>query len=193
MILAPLGVFSLALAVDGTEPQGRLAAFGVACVAGTAAGIALLRVGRRETWRDPRPTPRPVLVSFAVFVVVLLIVSTLLLIRRSPMPWPVTGEQSTVIGLMFLGAAAYFVYGLVQPRWENAGGQLAGFLAYDAVLIWPFLERLPDVAPEFRLELWVYTSVVVYSAIVAIVYLAFHRTTRGQHRPAPEAVPARAA
>ena len=82
----------------------------------------------------------------------------------------------------------------MQPRWENAGGQLAGFLAYDAVLIWPFLKRLPDIAPEFRLELWVYTSVVVYSAIVAIVYLAFHRATRGQHRPAPapEAVPARA-
>ena len=184
-------VFSFALAVDGTEPQGRLAAFGVACVVGTAAGIALLRMTRREPWRDPRPTPRLVLVSFAVFVVVLLIVSTLLLTGRSPLPWPVTDEQSTVIGLMFLGAAAYFVYGLARPFWENAGGQLAGFLAYDVVLIWPFLKRLPDVTPEFRLELWVYTAVVVYSAIVAIVYLAFHPVDprasprRARSRPCP--------
>ena len=72
---------------------------------------------------------------------------------------------------------------------ENAGGQLAGFLAYDAVLIWPFLKRLPDVAPEFRLELWTYTAVVVYSAIVAIVYLALHPVTRGRHRRAPAASP----
>jgi hypothetical protein len=193
VILAPLAVYSFTLAAGGTEPRGRLAAFGVACVAVVAGGIALLRMTRRQPWRDPRPTPRLVLVSFAVFVVVLLFVSTSLLVRRSPLPWPVTDEQSTVIGLMFVGAAAYFVYGLARPFWENAGGQLAGFLAYDAVLIWPFLKRLPDVAPEFRLELWVYTAVVVYSAIVAIVYLALHPVTRARHRDVPAAIPARAA
>ena len=42
---------------------------------------------------------------------------------------------------MFLGSATYFAYGIVRPRWTNAGGQLAGFLAYDLVLIVPFMTR----------------------------------------------------
>jgi hypothetical protein len=168
-------------------------AFGVACVAGVAAGIAMLRLSLRHPWSDPRQTPRPVLISFGVFTVALLLVSTLLLTRNSPLPWPVTGDQSTVIGLMFLGAAAYFVYGLARPRWENAGGQLAGFLAYDLVLLWPFLKRLPDIAPEFRAELWIYTAVLVYSGIVAVVYLALHPATRGvRGADAPETAPLRA-
>ncbi len=132
-------------------------------------------------------------VSFGVFTAALLVVSTLLLARNSPLPWQVTGDRSTAIGLMFLGAAAYFVYGLVDRRWENAGGQLAGFLAYDAVLLWPFVERLPDIAPEFRLALWIYTAVLVYSGIVALVYLAFHPATRGRRQhDAPEAAAVRA-
>lgn len=190
VILAPLGVYSLALALDGAEPRGRLAAFGLACVAGVGAGAALLRIARRAEWRDPRPTPVPVLVAFAVFLVALLIVSTLLIARQSVLPWPVTGPQSTAIGLMFLGAAAYFAYGLADRRWENAGGQLAGFLAYDAVLIWPFVDRLSGIAPEFRLELWIYTAVVVGSAAVALVYLALHPATRRRRADELEPLPA---
>jgi hypothetical protein len=122
---------------------------------------------------------------FAVFVVLLLIVSSLLLARASVLPWPVTGDQSTAIGLMFLGAAAYFAFGLVEPCWENAGGQLAGFLAYDLVLIWPFLKRLPGVPAEFRVELVVYTVVVTYSGLLAAYYLFVARETRGAFEPPP--------
>ncbi|HUP31688.1 MAG TPA: hypothetical protein VM184_01555, partial [Gaiellaceae bacterium] len=140
---------------------------------------------------DPRPAPALVLWSFRLFVVLLLLVSTLLLARVSVLPWPVTGDQSTAIGLMFLGAAAYFVYGLVEPRWENAGGQLAGFLAYDLVLIGPFLDRLPDVPGEFRVELVVYTIVVAYSGALAAYYLLVARSTRGAAEPdAAEPAPA---
>ncbi len=98
-------------------------------------GIGLLRVARRHVWRDPRPTPLPVVVSFGVFTAALLVVSTLLLARNSPLPWQVTGDRSTAIGLMFLGAAAYFVYGLVDRRWENAGGQLAQHDAPEAAAV----------------------------------------------------------
>jgi hypothetical protein len=69
---------------------------------------------------------------------------------------------------MFLGAALYIVYGLIRPVWANAAGQLLGFLAYDLVLIMPFVQRLPTVAPEHRMGLIVYAAVVVYSALIAI-------------------------
>ena len=94
------------------------------------------------------------------------------------MPWSITPELSTLFGLMFLGAAAYFAFGLVEPRWENAGGQLAGFLAYDAVLIVPFVQRLPTIDPALRLNLVIYTAVVATSAILAIWYLGLDRRTR---------------
>jgi len=80
-----------------------------------------------------------------VFIVALLIVSGLLIARVPDiLPWALTPELSTLIGCMFLGAAAYFAYGVAAPRWENAGGQLAGFLAYGVVLILPFLVRPAD-------------------------------------------------
>src|SRR5881392_3773200 len=43
-----------------------------------------------------------------------------------------------MFGLIFLGAATYFIYGALDPHWGNAVGQLAGFLAYDLVLLSPF-------------------------------------------------------
>jgi len=79
---------------------------------------------------------------------------------------------------MFLGAMTYFIYALVRPSWVNAAGQLAAFLAYDVVLIVPFLTRLPTVAPEHRISLIVYTLVVSYSGLLAIYYLFLHKPTR---------------
>jgi hypothetical protein len=93
-------------------------------------------------------------------------------------PWSITPELSVVIGWMFLGASAYFAYGLLKPSWTNAAGQLAGFLAYDVVLIVPFLTRLPTVTPEHRLGLTIYTGVLLLSGLVAIYYLFIHRPTR---------------
>jgi hypothetical protein len=191
VILAPLGLYSLVRAAAGADDGARVAAFGVACLLGVGFGVVLLRTGLRGRWLDPRPAPALVLWSSRLFVALLLLVSTLLLVRASVLPWPVTGDQSTAIGLMFLGAAAYFVYGLVEPRWENAGGQLAGFLAYDLVLIGPFLDRLPDVPAEFRVELVIYTVVVAYSGALAAYYLLVARSTRGAAGPdAVEPVPA---
>ena len=63
---------------------------------------------------------------------------------------------------------ALFGLGLLRPGWLNAAGQLAGFLAYNVVLIAPFLMRLPTTAPEQRTGLIIYTAVVTYSGLLAI-------------------------
>jgi len=181
-ILVPFSAFSFVHAAGGAgEASAHVAVFGVTCVAGALVGLALLRWSLGHTWRDPRPTPRLVRGSFAFFVVALVIVAGLLIARVPDiLPWPVTPELSTLIGIMFLGAAAYFAYGVVVPRWENAGGQLAGFLAYDVVLIIPFLVRLPTIDEHLRINLVVYTAVVAFSGLLAIWYLALDARTRGR-------------
>ena len=93
-------------------------------------------------------------------------------------PWTITRDLSLVIGWMFLGAATYFVYALVRPGWLNAAGQLAGFLAYDVVLIVPFLTRLSTAAPEHAVGLIIYTAVVTYSGLLATYYLFIRKSTR---------------
>jgi hypothetical protein len=111
---------------------------------------------------------------------VVLVIAGASLVAQVPnvMPWPITPELSTLFGFLFLGAATYFAFGLVEPRWENAGGQLAGFLAYDLVLVIPLLQRFPTVDDRLRPSLSAYTLVVVLSGLLAAWYLFLERDTR---------------
>lgn len=157
----------------------ELAIFGMVCAAGALGGLLLLRWGLAHPWRDPRPTPRLVRGAFVVFVVALVLAGGALLLGvPNSLPWTITPELSILFGCLFLGAAAYFAYGLADPRWENAGGQLAGFLAYDLVLIVPFLQRLPTVDDQVRLNLIAYTTVVLMSALIGAYYVFIDRRTR---------------
>ena len=176
VIFVPLTIFMLqASAWVGTGP----AIFGLVSAVGIVFGVWLLRYGLGGPITDPRPCPPLVRISFAVFVVALILVGGAMVLKQpNIIPWRITPDGSVVIGWMFLGAAAYFLYALARPSWHNAGGQLAGFLAYDIVLIIPFLQRLPTVAEEFRLSLIVYTIVVTYSGLLAAYYLFLHPSTR---------------
>ncbi len=181
-IFVPFAVFSFAQVAGGDAgSSAHVAAFGFVSAIGVVVGLWLLRWALAHQWQDPRPTPRLVRASFVVFIVALIIVSALLVARvPDVLPWAITPELSTLIGFMFLGAAAYFAYGVVDPRWENAGGQLAGFLAYDIVLIVPFVVRLPTIDQHLLPNLVVYTGVVVYSGVLAAWYLGFDPSTRGR-------------
>ena len=183
VILAPMAAYILWLGLAGGDSGKTI--YGVICALGAVFGLWLFLWSRRLPMAD-QTTPMPPLVrgSFVVFIAALLFTSARLFLGIPTIPWPLTPELSVVVGCIFLGAAAYFIYGLLRPRWANAGGQLSGFLAYDLVLIVPFLRALPNVAPEFRTGLLVYTIVVVYSGLLAIYYLFIHRSTRlwGQAR-----------
>ncbi len=175
IILGPMAAYLFLLAARG---ESGLALYGVVVGLGALFGAWLFGWGRRRPLDASVPMPRPVWWSFVVFVVALVYVSARLFLGIPTLPWPLTPELSVLVGCMFLGAAAYFVYGLLRPSWANAGGQLAGFLMYDLVLIGPLLSRLPTIAPEFRVALIVYLVVVVYSGLLAIYYLFMHRPTR---------------
>ena len=54
-----------------------------------------------------------------------------------------------VDGWLFLGASVYFIYAVARPAWEMPTGPLLGFLAYDIVLILPFiLGTSPGCSPS---------------------------------------------
>jgi hypothetical protein len=81
-------------------------------------------------------------------------------------------------GWIFLGAACYFLYALINPKWANAQGQLLGFLAYDVVLIAPFLNHFTTVDPRLWINLVIYTGVIIYSGLLAAYYLLLNKATR---------------
>jgi hypothetical protein len=141
--------------------------------------IGLLLYSQRKSFLDARPTPWIVRVSFIAFAIVLLLTSISLLAQRPNIfPWPLLAENSVMYGWIFLGAMCYFLYGVVYPVWSNARGQMIGFLAYDLVLIVPFLIHFTNVQPEMLTSLIIYTILVSYSGLLAGYYLFIHPTTR---------------
>lgn len=176
-ILLPVSILSFQLGTNSETPQ--LTIYGIACLVGALFGLGLLLWSIRIPIDNTLPMPGIVRWSFAFFIVALLIVSIQLILKRpNIIPWMITPDLSVVIGAMFLGAAMYFIYALVRPSWLNAAGQLFGFLAYDVVLIVPFLTRLPTTLPEHQLGLNIYTAVVTYSGLLAIYFLFIHKPTR---------------
>ena len=134
---------------------------------------------RTLTFSDQRPVPMLVRLSFIVFTLVLIGVGIALIMRvPAVFPWPLKPQSSIVFGWIFLGAAMYFLYGSIRPVWGNVCGQLIGFLAYDLILIIPFIQHLDTVKAEHQLSLYVYTGVLVFSALLSVYYLLIHPTTR---------------
>jgi hypothetical protein len=128
---------------------------------------------------DTRPTPNLVRISFGIFALALGLVGGMLVLKtQNVLPWPINAELSVMYGWFFIGSAAYFIYGILRPAWSNAQGQLFAFLAYDLVLIIPFIQHFGTVAESLRLSLIIYTAIVLYSAILAIYYLFINKTTR---------------
>jgi hypothetical protein len=166
--------FKLAL-VDG---RANLILFGFASVVIAMAGAAAFFWSRRIPLRDSIPTPALVKVSFGIFIAALLLAGGALILGRQIFPWELNADSSVIFGCIFLGDAFYFLYGLLRPRWNNALGQLLSFLAYDLVLILPFLSLFKTVKPEYMLNLVVYVAVLVFSGAIAVYYLFINSQTR---------------
>ena len=166
--------FKLAF-VDG---RSELLPFGIAStfIALTSAGAFLW--SRRIPLRESLPTPAFVRVSFGIFIAALILAGGALIFGVQIFPWQLNHDTAVIFGCIFLGDAFYFLYGLFRPRWNNALGQLLSFLAYDLVLIVPFIGLFPTVKPEFMLNLVVYTAVLIYSAVLAAYYLFVNPQTR---------------
>jgi hypothetical protein len=126
------------------------------------------------------PTPLPVRVSFGIFAATLIFAGTALLLRSPIFPWKLNPDSSVIFGCIFLGDAFYFLHALFKPQWNNAVGQLLSFLAYDLVLIGPFLKLFGTIDPAFKPSLTVYTLVLIFSGVLAGYYLFINPRTRNR-------------
>ena len=172
-ILLPVTILMLQVA----EGRASYIVYGIVCAGGALFGLMLWLQTFRVPIKSAPPTPRIVYGSFVVFVIALAIAGGALILKSpNVLPWNVTPETGAVFGWMFIGAAAYFAYAVVRPSWHNAGGQLAGFLIYDVVLIVPFLQRLSTNGPTVNLV--IYLAVVIYSGVLAAYFLFVNSTTR---------------
>jgi hypothetical protein len=142
-----------------------------------ASGAAFLW-SRRIPLNDSRPTPALVRVSFGIFIASLILAGGALIFRMPIFPWTLNPDSSVIFGCIFVGDAFYFLYSLLYPRWHNALGQLLSFLAYDLVLIVPFLLLFKTVKPEYMVNLIVYVAVLIYSGAIAIYFLFINSQTR---------------
>lgn len=123
--------------------------------------------------------PALIRVSFVMFTIILIMVGSAMVLKQpNVFPWRLTTEMSVVYGWIFMGASAYFLYTLLFPNRHNVNGQLMGFLAYDLVLIVPFVQHWGNVEPELRFNLAVYIAVLVYSGLLSAYYLFFNPATR---------------
>lgn len=174
-----IGWVSMAASFSQPPPRPEVRTFAVVCIALFLACIAQFVLTSKLPMRDARKTPRPVVVSFEIFAVLLLILGFVLITERGNVfPWPLTRPHNIFYGWIFVGAALYFIYGSFVPKWGNAQGQLAGFLAYDLVLIVPYIKHFEKVPDNLRPNLIVYTAVLVYSGFLAIYYLVIDKRYR---------------
>jgi hypothetical protein len=170
MLVSSVGIAAYALSQSWGDPAGRVQTYGTIYLILAVASLLLLIFSQRVEWDDDRPTPPLVRVAFGIFGLGLVVAGTALALGLDIFPWPLDRDTSIVYGLIFLGNAVYFAYGLQRPVWGNAKGQLIAFLAYDLVLLVPFV-RLWPASPSASLA--VYLAVIACSALLAVWYLAF--------------------
>ncbi|HLY25560.1 MAG TPA: hypothetical protein VKQ72_04430 [Aggregatilineales bacterium] len=179
LLIAAVGMSVFMFQLYASRGQQSLLIYGIVFALFALYNLGFALWSRRFAIQDRRTAPRPVRISFWIFATVLLLVAIALLTRAPAIfPWPLNGDSSVLFGWIFLGASVSFAYAATRPRWHDSKGQLIGFLAYDVILIVPFLGHFADVTPDHLLSLIIYVIVLVYSGALAIYYLLINKETR---------------
>lgn len=173
------GTASVLYTRAAAQGGGRLLVWATGAATAALACFALARWAHRLPARDQRPITRPMRVWFVLYMLILVPGGVALLLHMpGVMPWPLKPESSSVYGWVFLSAVCSFVYPLLRPRLEYAYVGLLGFLAYDMVLLPPFMRHFGAVPPAFHTTLMVYTAALVLTATLSLWYLLASPHTR---------------
>lgn len=172
------GVAVTCLVVFADDPDAGTLGLAIAAAALALLAIVGFRRSRTTPAHDLRPLPDLVRWSFVAFTTILVLAGTALVLGRELFPWHLPARTSAVYGCLFLGASMYFLYAVLRPRWYEGCGQLLGFLAYDVVLIVPFLGHFDKIDSDHRTSLVIYVIAIAYSGLLAIYYLFLSPATR---------------
>jgi hypothetical protein len=162
-VAGAVGVQATSLSAAGAAPSGGLAVAGIA----TAVGAVALLPGVNRA-KGP-PLDIVTRASCAVFALALIGAGGAL-VSGAPytFPWSLGPQTARMFGLIFLGLS--LAYGLTA--WTGSRDSaliiMAGFLAYDLVLLPPFIGLFAILSPSRELSLTLYTGVLVYSALLAL-------------------------
>jgi hypothetical protein len=179
-----LNVFVIALTTSiyffllVSRGRADMTLFGVFAAVSAAASLIAFFWSVKIPLKETRPMPKLVKISFWIFIASLFLAGGALILQAPIFPWALNPDTSVIFGCIFIGDAFYFLYGMFRPNWHNALGQLLSFLAYDLVLIIPFIGLLDTVQPERTINLIVYTAVLIYSGGLAVYYLFINPQTR---------------
>ena len=174
-----LTVFYAGLTIFQLLSVQHLSAGVLLCSAAAILSLGIFLRFRRYPIEDRQPMPMLVRISFSVFVVILLLVGSAILLQLpNVFAWTLNPVSSALVGCFFLSSSCYFLYGLIFQRWHTACGQLWSFLAYDIVLIVPFLLRFATVSSAQLPSLIINTVILVFSGALAIYYLLIKKETR---------------
>lgn len=188
---------SLSLIVFWLGDRAFSAAYWIGPAISVVVMLAIFRRFHPMRLRDDRPMPRLLRAAFVVYLSLLWPVSAMLFLRVDNIfPWDLLPRTSTMIGAMFFGATASFAYALYRNSWVMAGGAQIGFLAYNVVLVIPYLRMIPRIgddaagAPVYGsyaapgtssdlngISLTIYLATISVSTIVAIYYFFVRRDT----------------
>ncbi len=173
------GAASVFFPLAAQRPDGPMNSYAIGAAFAAPVSFVLSAWAHRQPNRDVRPLTKPMRFWFVAYILVL-IAGGIALVRTVPgiMPWPLKPETSMLYGWIFLAAICSFAYPLARPRVEYAAVGLWGFLAYDAVLIPPFLAHFKTVKAELMTSLVVYVVALVLTAIISIWYLFISPATR---------------
>lgn len=172
------GLFSLVvLTLVGGDPRLLFNLVLGAIVA--VAGALGFRVAVERAPLDTRPTPQWVRAAFLVLAGILVLTGGAMLLRvPNILPWNVDLSTQQLVGALFVGDAAYFLYAVARPVWPNAAGAWLAFLAYDVILLIPLINHFAIVRDEHRLGLMLYVGVVVVTLVLSAFSLLLDPRTR---------------
>ena len=134
--------------------------------------------GANRPPKDQRVTPMWVRAVFGVFAALLILTGGALMLRANILPWDIDPESAQLIGALFVGNAAIFVWAAARPAWTHATAAWLAFIVYDVLLVLPLVSHLSDVKPEHQLSLWLYLGVLVVSFVGGVYALFVDPRTR---------------
>jgi hypothetical protein len=151
----------------------------VLAIAVALAGFGGFLFGANRVPKDQRVTPMWVRALFGVFAALLILSGGAMMLRVSNiLPWAVDPESAQLIGALFVGNAAIFLWAMARPVWTHAIATWLAFIVYDIFLVLPLVMHLSDVLPEHTLGLWLYIGVLVVSFVGGIYALFIDPKTR---------------
>lgn len=172
------GFAAVLLPIAQQRADPRLMTYAVGCALAAVVALVSHVWVRRRPVADIRPLPTALRVWCVLYILILLAAGTAMILRMPGiMPWPIKPETSLLYGSVFIAAAWSFAYPLLRPQAEHIHVGLLGFLAYDAVLLTPFIRHFDGVKPELFNSLALYVAALTVSAAVSIYYLFFNQQT----------------